>query len=82
MILAVKKSLSQQRRRTFAAVAGDAQVDEPGAGMSACWLDFDNDGKQDIYAAGMWVAAGMRVGGQSSFQEANLSRFAHFTGAI
>src|SRR5215831_2493248 len=29
--------------------------------MSACWLDFDNSGKQDIYAAGMWVAAGMRV---------------------
>ena len=48
---------------TFAAVSGDAQVDEPGAGMSACWLDFDNDGKQDIYAAGMWVAAGMRVFG-------------------
>jgi tetratricopeptide (TPR) repeat protein len=54
---------------TFAAVSGDAQVDEPGAGMSACWLDFDNDGNQDIYAAGMWVAAGMRVFGQSSFQE-------------
>jgi tetratricopeptide (TPR) repeat protein/peroxiredoxin len=53
---------------TFAAVSGDAQVDEPGAGMSACWLDFDNDGKQDIYAAGMWVAAGMRVFGQSPFQ--------------
>ncbi len=53
---------------TFAAVSGNAQVDEPGAGMSACWLDFDNDGKQDIYAAGMWVAAGMRVFGQSSFQ--------------
>ena len=52
---------------TFAAISGDAQVDEPGAGMSACWLDFDNDGKQDIYAAGMWVAAGMRVFGDSHF---------------
>ena len=35
--------------------------------MSACWLDFDNDGKQDIYAAGMWVAAGMRVFEDSHF---------------
>lgn len=46
---------------TFTVVSGDAQVEEAGAGMSACWLDFDNDGNQDIYAAGMWVAAGMRV---------------------
>jgi Flp pilus assembly protein TadD/peroxiredoxin len=52
---------------TFAAVSGESQVDEAGAGMSACWLDFDNDGKQDIYAAGMWVAAGMRVFGDSHF---------------
>jgi Flp pilus assembly protein TadD/peroxiredoxin len=54
---------------TFAAISGEAQVDEAGAGMSACWLDFDNDGKQDIYAAGMWVAAGMRVFGGSHFHE-------------
>jgi len=54
---------------TFAAISGEAQVDEAGAGMSACWLDFDNDGRQDIYAAGMWVAAGMRVFGNSHFHE-------------
>ena len=54
---------------TFAAVSTEAHVDEAGAGMSACWLDFDNDGKQDIYAAGMWVAAGMRVFGQSHFHD-------------
>ena len=52
---------------SFDAVSAEAEVDEPGAGMSACWLDFDNDGKQDIYAAGMWVAAGMRVFGDSHF---------------
>ena len=52
---------------TFAAVSAEAHVDEAGAGMSACWLDFDNDGKQDIYAAGMWVAAGLRVFGDSHF---------------
>ncbi len=52
---------------TFAAVSEEAHVNEAGAGMSACWLDFDNDGKQDIYAAGMWVAAGMRVFGDAHF---------------
>ena len=51
---------------TFAAVSSEAHVDEAGAGMSACWLDFDNDGKQDIYAAGMWVAAGMRIFGRTT----------------
>jgi tetratricopeptide (TPR) repeat protein len=52
---------------TFATASTEARVDEAGAGMSACWLDFDNDGKQDIYAAGMWVAAGMRVFEDSHF---------------
>jgi Flp pilus assembly protein TadD/peroxiredoxin len=52
---------------TFAAASREAQVDEAGAGMSACWFDFDNNGKQDIYAAGMWVAAGMRVFDDSHF---------------
>jgi len=52
---------------TFTAISSEDHVDEAGAGMSACWLDFDNDGKQDIYAAGMWVAAGMRVFGDSHF---------------
>jgi tetratricopeptide (TPR) repeat protein len=54
---------------TFATVSGEAHVEEAGAGMSACWLDFDNDGNQDIYAAGMWVAAGMRVFGQAHFHD-------------
>ncbi len=52
---------------TFAAVSDDSEANEPGAGMSACWVDFDNDGKQDIYAAGMWVAAGLRVFRQPNF---------------
>ncbi len=51
----------------FDAVSREARVDEAGAGMSSCWLDFDNDGRQDIYAAGMWVAAGMRVFEDSHF---------------
>ena len=36
----------------------EAGVEDPGAGMSACWFDFDNDGNQDIYVANMWSAAG------------------------
>ena len=43
---------------TFAAVSTEAGVEDAGAGMSACWFDFDNDGNQDIYVANMWSAAG------------------------
>jgi Tfp pilus assembly protein PilF/peroxiredoxin len=52
---------------TFVAVSDEAKVNEPGAGMSACWVDFDNNGRQDIYAAGMWVPEGMRVFEQKNF---------------
>ena len=47
----------------------EAHVEDVGAGMSACWSDFNNDGKQDIYAANMWSAAGQRVSEQKRFQE-------------
>jgi Flp pilus assembly protein TadD/peroxiredoxin len=54
---------------TFTAISNEAHVDDAGAGMSASWSDFDNDGKQDIYAANMWSAAGQRVSGQKQFHE-------------
>jgi len=54
---------------TFTAVSAEAHVEDPGAGMSACWTDVDNDGQQDIYAANMWSAAGQRVSGQKAFQD-------------
>jgi tetratricopeptide (TPR) repeat protein len=54
---------------TFTAVAAEAHVNDVGAGMSACWFDFDNDGKQDIYVAKMWSAAGLRVSEQKKFHE-------------
>jgi tetratricopeptide (TPR) repeat protein len=54
---------------TFTAVSAEAKVDDPGAGMSAGWSDFDNDGKQDIYVANMWSAAGQRVSEQKIFHE-------------
>jgi Flp pilus assembly protein TadD/peroxiredoxin len=53
---------------TFAAISGEARIQDVGAGMSACWSDCDNDGKQDIYVSNMWSAAGQRVSGQALFQ--------------
>jgi tetratricopeptide (TPR) repeat protein len=54
---------------TFTDVAPEAGVEDVGAGMSGCWLDFDNDGRQDLYVADMWTAAGMRVSEQGDFQK-------------
>jgi Flp pilus assembly protein TadD/peroxiredoxin len=54
---------------TFAAVSDESGANVAGAGMSACWGDFDNDGKQDLYVGNMWSAAGLRVSEQPNFQE-------------
>jgi tetratricopeptide (TPR) repeat protein/peroxiredoxin len=45
----------------FKDVAGPAGVEDYGAGMSAAFLDYDNDGRLDVYAGNMWSAAGQRV---------------------
>ena len=52
---------------TFTSVATEAGVEDVGAGMSACWFDSNGDGKQDIYVANMWSAAGLRVSTQDNF---------------
>jgi len=52
---------------TFTAISDEAHVNDVGAGMSATWLDYDNDGREDIYVANMWSAAGLRVSGQPCF---------------
>src|SRR5262249_30049714 len=39
------------------------------AGMSVCWLDYNNDSLQDLYVADMWTAAGERVSMQEVFQK-------------
>jgi tetratricopeptide (TPR) repeat protein len=54
---------------TFNAVSTEAHVNDVGAGMSACWLDLDDDGKQDVYVANMWSPAGLRVSQQKRFHE-------------
>jgi tetratricopeptide (TPR) repeat protein len=54
---------------TFTDVAKEAGVEDVGAGMSGAWVDFDNDGREDIYVANMWTAAGIRVSEQDIFQK-------------
>jgi tetratricopeptide (TPR) repeat protein/peroxiredoxin len=55
--------------RTFTDIAPQAGVEDVGAGMGLCWLDYDNDGAHDLYVANMWTAAGMRVSTQEIFQK-------------
>jgi len=52
---------------SFTSVSAEADVEDPGAGMSASWLDYDNDGSQDVYVSNMWSATGIRVSGQEPF---------------
>jgi Flp pilus assembly protein TadD/peroxiredoxin len=52
---------------TFKVVSREAGVEEVGAGMSCCWVDFDNNGHQDVYVPSMWEASGQRVSGQKQF---------------
>ena len=54
---------------TFTDVAPRLGVEDIGAGMGVCWLDYDNDGVEDLYVADMWTAAGTRISTQDSFQK-------------
>ncbi len=58
---------------TFTDVAAQAGVEDIGAGMSVCWLDYDNNnnngGAEDLYVANMWTAAGERVSTQKVFKK-------------
>ena len=51
----------------FTVVSGESHIEDVGAGMSACWADYNNDGHQDIYITSMWEAAGQRVSEQKQF---------------
>jgi Tfp pilus assembly protein PilF/peroxiredoxin len=51
----------------FRDVAAGAGVEDYGAGMSATFLDYDNDGHLDIYVGNMWTAAGQRVTAEPGF---------------
>jgi Tfp pilus assembly protein PilF/peroxiredoxin len=52
---------------TFEDAAAAAGVLDHGAGMSATFLDYDNDGRLDIYTGNMWSAPGLRVTAAPSF---------------
>jgi tetratricopeptide (TPR) repeat protein len=54
---------------TFADVAPQTATEDIGAGMSVSWLDYDNDGEQDLYVGNMWTAAGERVSTQGVFKK-------------
>ena len=52
---------------TFADVAAQLGVEDLGAGMSAAWGDYDNDGDLDLYTANMWSSAGQRITASTRF---------------
>lgn len=54
---------------TFTDASKEAGVENVGAGMSCCWSDFENSGRQGVYVASMWEAAGQRVAEQKQFHE-------------
>ena len=54
---------------TFGDVAGQLGVEDLGAGMSAAWGDYDNDGDLDLYTANMWSSAGQRITASTQFDD-------------
>jgi len=58
---------------TFTDIAPQAAAEDIGAGMSVSWLDYNNDGGQDLYVANMWTAAGERVSTQEIFKKESSS---------
>jgi tetratricopeptide (TPR) repeat protein len=54
---------------TFTDIAEAAGVEDVGAGMSVSWLDFNGDGRPDLYVADMWTSAGTRISEQDIFQK-------------
>ena len=55
-------------RIRFTDVAREAGVEDYGAGMSAAFVDYDNDGRLDIYTGNMWTSAGQRVTAAPGFK--------------
>ena len=51
----------------FEDVAASAGLLDHGAGMSAAFLDYDNDGLLDIYTGNMWSAPGLRITSAPTF---------------
>lgn len=67
-----RNNLYRQDRATngaiqFTDVAEPAGVLDIGAGMSASWGDYNNDGWLDLYVSNMFSSAGNRIATQSQF---------------
>ena len=54
---------------TFSDIAPQSGTEDLGAGMSVCSFDYDNDGRQDLYVADMWTAAGARITTEEAFRK-------------
>jgi Tfp pilus assembly protein PilF len=64
------RNLGRQGGRVrFEDVAEKAGVLDHGAGMSAAFLDYDNDGRLDIYTGNMWSDNGQRVTAEPGFMK-------------
>lgn len=46
---------------TFTEIAGDAGVDDAGAGVGAAWADYDGDGWLDLYLANRTLDVGLDI---------------------
>jgi Tfp pilus assembly protein PilF len=55
-------------RVRFEDVAAAAGAEDHGAGMSAAFFDYDNDGRLDVYTGNMWTAPGLRASAQPRFK--------------
>ncbi len=64
-----KNLYRNQGNGTFTDVAPQTATEDIGAGMSVSWLDYDNDGAQDLYVGNMWTAAGERISTQEVFKK-------------
>lgn len=63
-----RKNLYRNHRDgTFTDIAAAMAVEDYGPGMSTCWLDYDNDGLQDLYVANMWLREGKRITADEHF---------------
>lgn len=63
-----RNNLYRNDSGTFVDIAGDAGVEDIGAGMSVCWGDADNDGLLDVYVSNMFSTAGNRIAFQQRFR--------------
>ena len=65
-----RNELAQSGRVRFSDVAEEAGVVDIAPGMSACWGDFDNDARADLYVGNMFSSAGNRIAVQPEFHAA------------